>query len=568
MAKMIPERPDESTSSLAEIKLFKILRDMPDSDSWIVLHSLAIANHTKQSQGEADFLVVIPEKGTFVLEIKGGGISCDNGVWYSVDRYDEKYIIKNPIIEANEAMHSIINYVSQNEEFCGLSRSLSQSLFGFGVVFPNCTFHGCFSSLELAEEQIADYDDCLTSSSMKAYLYKLASFWKKRYENRKSSPDIQMAKTLANLLRPKYIPRISINSIMNAVENQVIQLTENQQDTFCTISENKRCLIKGGAGTGKTVIALHFANEKARDDINIGFFCYNTQLAEYINENLGPSSQISCDSFTEYMLTTVRENGVPIEIPQNHSERNEFYKHTLPTLFMDSFVELEREPFDVIIVDEAQDLMLPQYLEAIDLVLKDGLKGGSWYFFMDVDRQKIYDHGQGISVDELGKDYFFTIATLRDNCRNSVAIIETVDKIFGLNTRHKKQDERGMDVSIRYYKRTSEQAKKLLDILFELEKMNVPKENIVILSPLKFDNSVVSTLDNDVITCLKSERKRKVFFSTIHSFKGLESSIVILVDIERLSYDEKKDLLYVGMTRAKSLLYVLADEKSSKFIGK
>lgn len=574
MAKIIPERPAENTLSSAELKLYNIFKNMPGTDSWVVLHSLAIAKHTTQSQGEADFLVVIPDLGSFVLEVKGGGISCKDGQWYSVDRNDVEYLIKNPINEANNAMHSIMDYVSANASLSMLN--IKKTLFGFGVIFPDCSFHGIYSSLEIADEQIADCDDCLTSVAMKSYLLRLAEFWKRRHEstqdgqrkNKKLIPDASMARELVNLLRPRYIPRVSIKSVINALENQVIELTDNQQDVFDTISENERCLVKGDAGTGKTVIALHFAKEKIRTNKNIAFFCYNKQLAEYLNENLDDGSSLLCDSFTEYMISVVKEAGEEITIPEAYNERNEFYNNTLPDLFLNAFIKLEKPLFDTVIVDEAQDLMHPQYLDMIDVILKGGLERGNWYFFMDSERQDLYHQSSHVSVTDLKQKYYFTTATLRDNCRNSVAIIELVDTIFGIKTRHKNHDERGLDVAIKSYRKTLEQAKKIEDALLELEADSVPKENIVILSPHKYEKSVASILTPGVVTLSKHERKNKIFFSTIHGFKGLESSVVILVDIDNLSHQQRMDLLYVGMTRAKSVLYIFVDEKIQKILKK
>ena len=48
-----------------------------------------------------------------------------------------------------------------------------------------------------------------------------------------------------------------------------------------------------------------------------------------------------------------------------------------------------------------------------------------------------------------------------------------------------------------------------------------------------------------------------MLFSTVHSFKGLESPVVILIDFDSLDYDQQKNLMYVGMTRARSALYVI-----------
>ena len=41
---------------------------------------LGLADHRKKIWGEAD-IVILSEKGVFVLEVKGGTVSCKDGVW-------------------------------------------------------------------------------------------------------------------------------------------------------------------------------------------------------------------------------------------------------------------------------------------------------------------------------------------------------------------------------------------------------------------------------------------------------------------------------------------------------
>lgn len=45
-------------------------------------------------------------------------------------------------------------------------------------------------------------------------------------------------------------------------------------------------------------------------------------------------------------------------------------------------------------------------------------------------------------------------------------------------------------------------------------------------------------------------------FSTIHSFKGLEAEAVLLLSVGDLASEENRDLLYVGLSRARLLLAV------------
>ena len=560
MAKMIPERPSEETKSSAEIKLFHRLQAMEDTTDWTVLHSLAIAKHDTQSQGEADFVVVIPAHGVFVLEVKGGRISNTNGAWFSQDRNGEIHSIKNPVEEANNAMHSIKNYIVQASS----SRNLERTLFGFGVVFPDTTVHGAVHSVEIADEQIADFDDCFSPEDLKIYLLKLADYWKKCSSVKATIPATAQCNELVQLLRPSFEGRVSLRSLIRNVENQVVELTENQQETFETISENDRCIIRGDAGTGKTIIALHFARQKSESKQLTGFFCYNKQLADYLKKHTQAGESLICDSFTEYMESVVVKSGRTPEIGTNSSSRDKYYRETLPQLFMESFMELDLPQFDYLILDEAQDLFIEPYLEAFDFILSGGLKGGKWYFFMDAEKQNLFQSGktEKAVLELLGKyDTFYTKCYLKDNCRNSVAIIEKVDAVFGSNTRHKHNDERGADVVVKAYRKTSDQVESIETILRTLRREGIDVGQITLLSPIRFRNSASSLITGTPVSPDVADRGKAVFFSTIHSFKGLESPVVILTDIDTLADEARMNILYVGMTRAKSALYILAQEK-------
>lgn len=565
MPRMIPELPSENTKSGAELKLFRRLREMEDSDDWVVLHSLAIARHETQSQGEADFVVVIPSCGTLVLEVKGGRISHNNGKWFSKDANDAVHQIKNPIEEANNAMHSIKDYVESLDS----SQNLSKTLFGFGVVFPDTTIHGIVRSVEIADEQIADFDDCCSPQDLRSYLLKLSEYWNKRKTQTITSPNSSQCKAIVEALRPSFESRVLLRSLIRSIENQVIELTENQQDVFETITENERCIIRGGAGTGKTVIAMHYARQLADEGIRTGFFCYNRQLAAFLQNSIESSERFVCDSFTDYMASVAERAGHIHEPFSSFSEKDKYYRDELPQLFMEAFIELDLPPFDCLVLDEAQDLLTKSYLEAFDLALQGGLSGGRWYFFMDAEKQNLFQTGQSEAgvLDLLhGFQKNYTKCVLRDNCRNSVAIIEKVDSVFGGNTRHKHNNERGAEVVVKSYKKTGDEAATLETILRTLDREGVTREQIVILSPTRFQNSVASLIENTPITNSINDRESAVFFSTIHSFKGLESPVVILTDIDSLSDEKRMNVLYVGMTRAKSALYILAQEKAAKLL--
>lgn len=81
-------------------------------------------------------------------------------------------------------------------------------------------------------------------------------------------------------------------------------------------------------------------------------------------------------------------------------------------------------------------------------------------------------------------------------------------------------------------------------------------------------NSVVAAINHSAFKIVDlSEHSHfpisdTITFSTIHGFKGLENSYIILTDIDRISNDEFKSLLYVGMSRAKVGLIILINERA------
>ena len=137
-----------------------------------------------------------------------------------------------------------------------------------------------------------------------------------------------------------------------------------------------------------------------------------------------------------------------------------------------------------------------------------------------------------------------------------------------MQTKHKDREERGPEVVIKSFRKTEDQAALLKSILGSLFKDGIEASQIAILSPVRFSSSVVAEITEYSICENKTDEKRQVFFSTIHGFKGLESPVVILTDIDNLTNEMKMNILYVGMTRAKSALFILGHERIIKKLGK
>jgi superfamily I DNA/RNA helicase len=69
------------------------------------------------------------------------------------------------------------------------------------------------------------------------------------------------------------------------------------------------------------------------------------------------------------------------------------------------------------------------------------------------------------------------------------------------------------------------------------------------------------------LTSNQQVEPKKVLLQTIHGFKGLERRVVILADIDRLSPINREELFYVGITRARAHLGVVAERATLKALG-
>ena len=82
-------------------------------------------------------MVLIPSAGVFCLEIKGGGVSCHNGVWQTVNRQGSVGILKrSPFAQARDGMFALRDAVLQRAPV-GFPHNL---VFGYAVVMPDVCF--------------------------------------------------------------------------------------------------------------------------------------------------------------------------------------------------------------------------------------------------------------------------------------------------------------------------------------------------------------------------------------------------------------------------------------------
>ena len=117
----------------------------------------------------------------------------------------------------------------------------------------------------------------------------------------------------------------------------------------------------------------------------------------------------------------------------------------------------------------------------------------------------------------------------------------------------------------RYWRTADDLHRSLDEVVSNLVQEGISIENVVVLSPRRLENSALARVDNisgyPVTDRLwECGEAPSLQFATVHAFKGMESQVVIVVDIDALKGVEPESNLYVAMSRARSLLILMVNQ--------
>lgn len=572
MARMIPPYCSEKCISPGERALFAKFRDDPATKDWIVLHSLALAKHSTRAQGEVDFVVLVPNEGILCLEVKAGEVDRKEGLWI-YGGVDKSAV--GPFVQASEGMHEVKKYLSSKNP------ALKPLLYFSGVFFTKISFD--IQSTEWHPWQFADkgtlsavpVSECCLRILRRAHKYLSETPSAKWYDKKWSRPGPDEVKEIATLLRGNFECPVPPDYENKLREQEILRFTEEQYAALDLLDENDRVVFKGPAGTGKTFLALEAARRSVARGNRTLLACYNRLLGGWIGDRTKQFADahyghLDCGTFHRILLNLSGKR-VPKKADGN------FWKVELPECVMERALsgEIKTPLWDMVILDEAQDLVCDTYFDVLDLLLEGGMAGGKWAFFGDFEKQAIYsdavsENHQAVLLEIIRRRApSHSKYPLRINCRNPRKVAEGIQMVSNLRPGYSRvlaSDDFG-DMEIKYYKDNNEQKTQLYNLLKQVSKQ-FPLKDISVLSLRDDKTSCAARIriqaDPPLVQAKIGEKENAVRFTTVHSFKGLEASAIILTDIDCISGIQHESLLYIGMSRAKHRLWLLMNEKCRK----
>lgn len=567
MAKMIPAWINDDRVSAGERRVFGLLENDPATTDWTVLHSLGIARRPAGPYGEIDFVTIIPGEGVVCLEVKGGRLSCEEGVWRTIDRHGNAATLKkSPFLQARDSMFALRNAIVRH---FGEAAPETQCPIGCAVVFPDVPCPPLTPEFERSDA--IDYDDLrspISKSIMRVARRRLRQFQSRHDE---PLPTASEARAIRNFLRPDFELIVAKGVSVGRIEEKLLCLTQEQYARLDELEANPRCLFEGAAGTGKTMLALEYARRASGNGSKVSLLCFNRLFGEWLHEQT-KGTGVAAGTWHGVVRRLILESSSANDFKEDErkalqgGDTRALFEETYPFYAELALGELGTL-FDILVMDEAQDLCSQHILDVLNLAIPGGLAGGRWAIFGDFTRQALY----GAAADPIAVlsrycDHFVR-ARLTLNCRNTRRIAEETTLVAGFDRPpFRLGDEIGLPVEHRYWKEPADLVDSLTTVVERLVKEQMPIEDVMILSPRRLENSGLAGVERISrfplvdVSRGASDRRHSLKYSTIHSFKGLESPVVIIVDIDQVDSDEPQSLLYVAMSRARSLLILMISE--------
>lgn len=520
----------------AECRVYDRLKEEL-SDEYEVFYSrpwFGLNQYGEEIDGECDFVVAHAEHGFLALEVKGGGISRnpETEVWYTTDRYGIRSRIKNPVQQAVSSKHKLLEKLLKQCHDLGWIRTRH------GVVFPDAeSFEGSLAA-DIPKQIV-----CCEPEFEHAF-----GHWITQRLEEPESGGRRLGEGFRNhgmacirelLAKPIHLS-IPIGKRLRDDDLELQVLTQQQFHLLETISHVERAAIMGGAGTGKTVLAVEEALRLAREANRTALVCFNRGLAEMLRSMQKIVEKPRLEAATLHSLLW--------RCAGNEADRNALQEDQLPSReTVSKALEAGKfQPYDALVVDEGQDFP-PEWWASLLLLLKPA----GWLRIFWDSNQSVYS-----ALPNLPGGVNPVPIILNRNLRNTSSIWSAA-KPFYSGIPIEPVGPPGVVPAI-YNVSTRLSAMQLLSRLVGEWSKDSTLDNLAVLVPdTRWRDDVFQLLRELGIKARKCDEKAEgaIAVDTLRRFKGLEARDVLLVLDE--SCATRREILYVGITRARVRLGVI-----------
>ncbi len=345
VAHLVPENPQFQNTSEREV--WQRLAETLPADA-VLVASLRLTDETKDH--EADLVVLLPDVGCLVLEVKGSSVWVsppDNKgevAWWIKRSGSQQRI--HPVDQARDSKHAMRRYLEDDPRW----GSRGRIVWAHGVVTPYSAFGNDFQIPDLPRWALHDRDE----QKVLAERVRQNTWGMGHGKRPPTAGDIEQ---IVEILHGRMHTSYDINAEADDRAATADRLTQEQATILGVTRLLDRVEVRGGAGSGKTVLALQQAKELSRGRgerkaQRVALLCYSIGLAEHFKRQVAGWKRQERPAY----VGTFEELGRSWGAPTGTREDSEFWEERLPALMADLAEQLpDGKRFDSIVVDEAQD---------------------------------------------------------------------------------------------------------------------------------------------------------------------------------------------------------------------
>jgi hypothetical protein len=596
MARCIPDFVEAHPEGHPEVTFFQRLRaELPDD--FIIIPSLEIATRKDDIESEVDFVLLHP-RGRLILEVKGGVLRRKEGRWERRKGGVWIHEKKSPFYQSRANSYAVNEYL---ELRFGKASPEVKALFGRCVVFPGGVVE--VDSIEAKDQMVLDQARIASPAGILGAINSLFDQAEEQFRAGKQRKDLKMQheeaerikaeggtppeitpipleqiklpepltqqqlEAVARALRPDLlvVPNLSARD----VERELIRLSVPQLRALDKVQGSKRLRVVGGPGSGKTLLAVETARRELRANpkAKVGLVCFNRSLGSFLTDVARAEGLLTAaaGSFYLHIDRLLGDEG-------RADADSAYYQARVQAALAAAKALPEEVRFDVLIVDEGQDFRDDaDKLALLDALLKGGFAKGRWRWFEDLNQ--VLTPPADTSPDPVLAELAAVLddnaeVVLSGNWRNTDQIARRVSAVMGLPHEPAGPSLEGPDVSTatlvpgREFDVLDALVRKVLAPDIAVKKFNA--SDVVVLS-MRGTGKASFEGRNDVggfplipYDPLAPHVPGAIRATSVFKFKGMESHVVILTDLDQLDTLRDRRKAYVGMSRARYQLFLLA----------
>jgi hypothetical protein len=486
---------------------------------------------------EIDFVVAIEGAGIVCVEVKGGEVTHNGQAWLQRLHSGQIKTI-DPVRQVRQGRYALRDFIEKDPRW-----TQGRVRWNHVVVLPNSQFAPDFALADCPRWMVIDRDDF---PNMVALIRDIA------HQQEEELPLLTATgiDELRTALGGRGLPQRDV--VARALENEDAAdiLTDRQAVILDAIQLLTRVEIRGGAGSGKTFMAIEQARRLANRGQRVALLCYSHGLASYLKRITSTWSRRQQPGYVgEFHALGIAWGAAegPAESERNAAAA-QFFEHDLPAQMLELANGLpDGHRFDSVVIDEAQDFA-DSWWEPLLAAMRDPETGGI-YVFSD-EGQRVFDR-KGTPPIPL------VPLILEQNIRNTRQIARAFEPLVDHPMRLLGAD--GPDV--RFVPCTRDNAFDVGDDQIEalLHEGWRPEDVALLTTGSRHPEQIARQSEGNAAYWDSFWDAEQVFYGHVLGFKGLERRAVVLIVNDKSVFERSPERLYVGLSRARDQLVVCAD---------